>query len=315
MRRRRFLTASGVTLAGGALAGCIGSGPKDGGNGDSSKKKQNGSGGDGSTSGGGGDGTNGTSGSGSGADSGKITVNGFQLVSAKVPKKVTMGKQFALKLTIKNVGDSPKAFTSAVSVDGNAPGSQQRGNIQTDKISPGKTTTWSTNLTYPYVATVKYHIAALKKTFSIDIVGEKFSFGQTFLSPNEIAATVQDFTLTDHYRYEPSGGGSKDVEASDGQQWAFVTVKTQNKFRMKQTLPKGNQFHLLAGGNSITPADIAKKDGKYEVNKFGDRTVASGESLAGWLAYELPANVSEQDIAVEWKSSDDEGSWWARWSQ
>ena len=310
MRRRRFLTASGATLAGGALAGCTGSGPNSGGNGDSSKNKSKGGSGNAteSTS----DGTDDGS-----ADSGGITTaNGFQLVSAKVPKKVTMGKQFALKLTIKNVGDSSKAFESTVSVEGNAPGSQQMGHIQTDKIAPGKTTTWSTKLTYPYVATVDYHIAELKKTFSIDIVGETLSFGESFLSPNEIAVTVQDVTLTDHYRYKPDSGGSEDVEASDGSQWAFVTVKAENKFRMKQTLPMGNQFVLHTGGKKIKPTDhIAKEDGKYKVNKFGDRTVASGESLAGWLAYELPADVSEQDITIEWHGSDDEGSWWTRWNQ
>ncbi len=314
MRRRRFLTASGATLAGGALAGCTGSGPNSGGNGDSStneETKGSGNGTDSNSSGGG----DGGGGNGSGGGGGKTTANGFQLVSAKVPKKVTMGKQFTLELTIKNVGDSPKAFQSSVSVDGGTPGSQQMGRITTDKIAPGKTTTWSTQLTYPYVATVNYHIAELKKSFSIDIVGETLSFGETFLSPNEIATTIQDITLTDHYRYEPDSGGSEDVEASDGRQWAFVTVKAENKFRMKQTLPMGDQFLLHVGGNKIKPGDIAKEDGKYEVNKFGDRTVASGESLTGWLAYELPADVSEDDVTVEWQGSDDEGSWWARWNK
>ncbi|EFW93754.1 hypothetical protein ZOD2009_01385 [Haladaptatus paucihalophilus DX253] len=304
MRRRRFLLTSGATLAGGALAGCTGSEPKNGGNGDDSTTNE--------TSGSGMSNETTTSGGGGG---GKTTVDGFQLVSTDVPKQVTMGQQFSLSLTLKNVGDEPKAFQSSVQVDGNSPGAQQTGQMQTDKIDPGKTTKWSTTLTYPYVAKVNYRIEKLDETFTIDIVGEKLSFGETFRSPTEVAMTIQDITLTDHYRYEPSGGGSENVEASDGRQWAFVTVKAENKFRMKQTLPKGEQIHLIVGGDKVSMADIAKEDGKYEVNRFGDRTVASGESLTGWLAYEISADTSVDDLTVEWKGSDGNGSWWARWSQ
>jgi hypothetical protein len=304
MRRRRFLLASGTTLAGGALAGCTGSGPKNGGNGDDSNKKQT----DGSGP------SNKTTSSGSDGGDGKATVDGFQLVAANVPNEVTMGQEFMLSLTLKNVGSKKKAFTSPVLVDGNAPGSQQTGQLKTDKIAPGETTKWSTKLTYPYVATVKYRIEKLKKTFTIDIVGEELSLGQTFRSPTEVAMTIQDITLTEHYRYETGSGGSEMAEASDGRQWAFVTVNAENKFRMKQTLPKAGQIHLLVGGDKISPADIAKHDGRYEVNRFGDRTVASGESLTGWLAYELSADTTVDGLTVEWRGSDDNGSWWARWN-
>jgi hypothetical protein len=304
MRRRRFLLASGTTLAGGALAGCTGSGPKNGGNGDESNKKRTG----------GSKPSKKTTSGGTDGGGGKATVDGFQLVEANVPNRVTMGQEFVLSLTLKNVGSKRKAFTSPVQVTGNSPGSQQTGQLQTDKIAPGETTKWSTKLTYPYVATVKYRIEKLEKTFTIDIVGEKLSLGQTFRSPTEVAVTVRDITLTDHYRYEPSGGGSEEVEADDGRQWAFVTVKAENKFRMKQTLPKGEQIHLVVGGQKIPPTDIAKEDGKYKVNRFGDRSVASGESLSGWLAYEIAADKTVDDLIVEWKSSDGSGSWWARWN-
>jgi hypothetical protein len=301
MRRRRFLTASGAVLVGGVLAGCAGSGPKDSGNGEVSKTKTKGSGG--TTS-------NGGKAAGEG---GTTTKSGFELVSANVPDRVTAGEQFTLELTVENRGRSPAAFRSPIQVEGSGGGSQQSGRIQTKEISPGKKTTWSTKLSYPYVTTVTYRITDLGKAFTVDVVGDRLSLGETFLSPTEIAVTVRDITLTDRYRYVRENGRRVDVDASDGRQWAFVTLNAENRFRMGQTLPKGNSFHLLVGNRREAPTDIAKVNGQYKLERFGRREVEPGGSNSGWLAYDISADRSASDLAVEWKGSDGTGSWTAQW--
>ncbi|GAA0224529.1 cupredoxin domain-containing protein [Haladaptatus pallidirubidus] len=307
MRRRRFLTVSGTAFVGGALAGCTGSEPKDGGNGNSSPTKKDGTGETTGESGGGnaGDGNSGEA----------TTADGqFSLVSSNVPKEVVLSEEFTLEFTIKNNGDSVETFESPIEVNGSEGGSQQSGSIQTDEIPPGETTTWSTSLTYPYVSTVNYLVGAFEKSFSVKFVAPTLSVGETFVSPNEVAITIRDIVLTDHYRYETGDGRMEDVESDDNRQWAFVTVNAENRFRMRQALPKGETFTLIAGGRKLKPSDIAKQEGKYELDRFGSRDVASGESLAGWLAYEIPADRSASDLAVEWRASDGSGSWSAQWS-
>ncbi|WP_233274659.1 cupredoxin domain-containing protein [Haladaptatus cibarius] len=292
------------------MAGCTGSEPEDGGNGNSSPTKGNGSGTPTGKSGnGGGDGR------GDGNSGGESTADGqFSLVSSDVPKEVVLGEQFTLGFTIKNNGDSASTFESPIEVNGSEGGSQQSGTIQTEEIPPGETTTWSTELSYPYESTVNYLIGAFEKSISVKVVGPDLSVSETFVSPNELAITVRDIVLTDHYRYESGAGPMEDVEADDNRQWAFVTVNAENRFRMRQSLPKGETFSLLVGGRKQKPSDIAKQEGKYELERFGSRDVASGESLSGWLAYEISADRSASDLAIEWQSGDGSGSWSAQWS-
>ncbi|WP_266079083.1 DUF4352 domain-containing protein [Haladaptatus caseinilyticus] len=303
MRRRRFLMVSGAAFAGGALAGCTGSEPEDGGNGNSSTTNADGKAGT-------------TSNSGGNDDSGGVatTGNGFALVSANVPNEVVLDEEFTIEFTIKNTGDSARSFESPIEVNGSEGGSQQSGMIQTKKITPGETATWSTKLSYPYVSTVNYLLPAFEQSFSVKIVGPDLSIGETFVTPNEMAISVQDITVTDHYRYETGSGEMRDVEADDGRQWAFVTVSAENRFRMRQSLPKGDTFTLLVGERREKPSDIAKSEGKYELERFGRRDVASGEGQTGWLAYEISANRSASDLGVEWTGGDGSGSWSAQWS-
>ncbi|WP_227374834.1 DUF4832 domain-containing protein [Haladaptatus halobius] len=301
MRRRRFLTASGAVLVGGVLAGCAGSGPKDSGNGEVPKTKTKGSG---ETT------SNGGKAAGEG---GTTTKSGFELVSANVPDRVTMGEQFTLELTVENRGRSPAAFRSPIRVEGSGGGSQQSGTIETKEIEPGKTTTWSTKLSYPYVATVTYRIANLGKAFTVEFVGERLSVGETYISPMEMAVTVRDIVLTDNYQYVRENGRKVDVNASSGRQWAFVTLYAENRFRMGQPLPKADSFRLLVGDRREAPADIAKEHGRYELERFGRREVEPGGSNSGWLAYGISADRSASDLAVEWKGSDGTGSWTAQW--
>ncbi|WP_435155710.1 twin-arginine translocation signal domain-containing protein [Haladaptatus sp. DFWS20] len=301
MRRRRFLTVSGAAFVGGTLAGCTGSGPEDGGDGNSTTKKANSSGQ--------------TTGKPDDENSGGATTDGgFALVSANVPNEAVLGEQFKLEFTIKNNGNSAGAFQSPIEVNGSEGGSDQSGTIQTEKIPAGETTTWSTKLSYPYVSTVTYKITAFEKSFSVKIVGPKLSTGETFLTPNEMAITIQDIVLTDHYRYQTGSGEMRDVEAGNGRQWAFVTVNAENKFRMRQSLPKGDTFSLVVGNRRQKPSNIAKSEGKYELERFGSRDVASGEGMSGWLAYEISADRSVSDLAVEWTGGDGSGSWSAQWS-
>ncbi len=239
--------------------------------------------------------------------------SGFQLVSATVPDKVTMGRQFTLELTIKNRGNSPAAFQSPIQVEGGGGGIQQSGTIQTDAIESGETATWSTKLTYPYVGKVTYRVDALEKEFTVDFVGEQLSVGETFLSPTEMAVTIRDVVLTDRYRYVRDNGRRVDVDASNGRQWAFVTVHAKNRFRMGQPLPTVDSFRLLVGGQELTQASIAKENGQYKLERFGHRRVEPGASKSGWLVYELSADRSMDDLAVEWNGSDETGSWWAQW--
>ncbi|WP_227353286.1 DUF4352 domain-containing protein [Haladaptatus salinisoli] len=300
MRRRRFLTASGAVLVGGVLAGCAGSGPNDSGNGEVSKTKTKGSGGSASNGGG-------TAGEG-----GTTAKGGFELVSANVPDQVTAGEEFALKLTVENRGNSPAAFRSPIRVDAGG-GTQQSGTIRTKEVAPGKTATWSTKLSYPYVGAVTYRIANLEKTFTVKFVGERLPVGETFLSPTEMAVTVRDVTLTDQYRYVRGNGRRVDVDASEGRQWAFVTVRAENRFRMGQTLPKADSFRLVVGDKREAPTDIAKENGQYKLERFGRREVKPGGSKSGWLAYDVSADRSASDLAVEWKGSDGTGTWTALW--
>ncbi len=294
MRRRRFLAASGTAFVGGFLAGCSGSGPKDNGNGDSSTTK-------GGTA-------NETSQTSETAES-----NGFALTSVNVPNEVVMGKEFTLEFTIKNNGTSARAFQSPIDVSTGS-GTQQSGTLETGTIPPGKTKTWSKKLSYPYVSTVTYNLAEFGKSFSVNIVGKTLSIGETFSSPNSVAVTVQDITLTSHYRFVRGNGEVVDVEADDGRQWAFVTVKAKNEFRMRQSLPKRDSFHLLVGKREDKPTQIRKEEGKYKLERFGRRDVASGESLTGWLAYDISADRSADELSVKWNGSDSNGSWWTRWS-
>ncbi|WP_433626625.1 twin-arginine translocation signal domain-containing protein [Halomicrococcus sp. NG-SE-24] len=314
MFRRRFLAATGTTLAGVALAGCSGSEPGDGGEqGTTSATTEGGGGTDDRTS----ESTEST-------ETSRPEVS-FDLASFEAPKEAAMGEPLPLKVVIENTGDRPAAFSSPIRLSGSGGGWHTAATIQTEVIEPGKRATWSTEYTHPYSGTANFRIPKLQRAFSVDVSPKTLSFGGTHVVPTDFAFTVRDVSLTDSYRYERSNGSTTEVSAGSGSQWAFVHVAAENRADYAQRPPSRSGVSLLVGssGTTLSPAGIPRERGRYPpplddsgtttTTTSGSEGLEPGGTASGWIAYEVPADRSVSDLVVQWREGDGVGRWTVRW--
>lgn len=235
----------------------------------------------------------------------------FKLISFDAPKQVEIGKEFTIKAEIKNVGNAAGKFHSVISGKTVDSDWQKAGDIETEEIAPGETATWtSKTVTFSYQMQTTFRIEQLDKQFTIRSVSRKLAFGETFTSPEGVAVTVQKLELKTYYEYEDYDGNTAEKRAGDGKQWAFVYLKAKNETGESQFVPLTTDVNLVAGNTQYDEAYINK-----EANKYDGGEVESGIVRKGWIAYEIPDDLSKADVRVAWSGEDINGKWSVRWSK
>ncbi|WP_137284013.1 COG1361 family protein [Halorussus salinisoli] len=295
MNRRHFITATTLSLS--ALAGCTG-----GGN-DSSQSSQTTAETETEQEGS----TETTSTRERTTEEGEAE---FELVSSDVPEKVELGEEFAISAEIKNVGSAPGEFDSAISAKTASSDWQQAGDAETEEIEPGETATWtSETVTFEYLMRVTYRIEKLEQEFTIQAVSRKLSLGESFTTPEGVVVSVQRFDLKSYYEYEGYDGSTEQKRAGDGKRWAFVYLKAENTAGQSNFIPLETDVNLIARNSQYDQKYVNKEENRYEGGE-----VEAGIVRKGWLAYEIPNDLSKTDLTVAWSDRDGTGEWSVRWS-
>ena len=138
--------------------------------------------------------------------------------------------------------------------------------------------------------------------------GEQLSFGETFVSPTDIALTVNGVELTDSYEWG-SGGSTFTEEAPEGMQFAWVYLTVENRADQPQYLPFGTEIAIRAGNQQFDASFPLRNDGQYQSSQVGPSVVREG-----WLYYEIPSDLSVSDLSVVWYGTNFVDEWTATWS-
>ncbi len=220
-----------------------------------------------------------------------------------------VGQTFDYQVKVKNTGGADGTWTETLSAK---IGDSSWGKVDDIKmdVPAGETKTWKSDKgDIPYQTVVTYRLENAQKEFKVQAVSASLNYGEGFKAPNGMAVTVKDVEMKSYYEYKGYDGSTKEKRASDDKQWAFVQLRSKNKGDEPVFAPMKSDISIIVDNRQFDYKIINKEDGIYEGNE-----ISPGIVREGWIAYEVPSNLSKSDIEVAWTGEDFNGSWTVRWS-
>lgn len=236
----------------------------------------------------------------------------FEVVTVDHPDEVELNKDLQFTITVKNTGDAAGTWTETLSAKIDDGKWDRIGEISLD-VPAGTTATWTSGVvSLAYQTTVYYRLEEAATEFSVQFVAATLSYGESFTSPESIAVTVEKVELQRYYEYEDYDGSVSNKRADDGKQWAFVHCHIQNTGTESAFAPLESDINIIADSRQydreMVVDTLVNKGEPYDGGE-----IEAGIVRDGWIAYQIPASLSQGDFRVSWNDDNYEGSWTARW--
>lgn len=163
---------------------------------------------------------------------------------------------------------------------------------------------------FNYIDRYEFAVGRKDKTAVLQTVSAEIDWGDEYTTPDGYIIRVDRPELQDTYTAEGYGGETEE-SPEDGGQWAFANVYVKNETGQSSFTPVG--FSLISGSSqydsTVLLSDPVNKGDQYET---GD--LQPGIERSGWLAYELPADLSVSELTMAWSESTVGGELAVNWS-
>lgn len=136
----------------------------------------------------------------------------------------------------------------------------------------------------------------------------QLGFGETFVSPEDIAVTVDGIELEGSYEYTLSGDTYTE-ESPEGSQFAWVSVAAENRGDQPEYLPFRDELPIRTGDQQYNPEYPPGVRNVYESGEVGPGVVREG-----LLLYVIPADLTVPDLNVTWYGEGIDSDWTVTWS-
>jgi hypothetical protein len=239
----------------------------------------------------------------------------FEVASYDLPETVEVGEEFNFGITVRNTGGQVGDLTAPIYV--RTPDIEWEELVEwtfTD-VEPGETAerTTDSSSTLSYINRYEFRLGQSSETAVVQTVSAKVSWGDEYTTPAGYRIRVDEPNLQDTYEYEDFQGNIVDREPDSGEQWAFVNVWVKNETGETTFSPLASEFGLLYG-NSQADGDTYLLD--EPINKeepFEGGELQPDVERSGWIAYQLPGDVSENDLTMAWSQDTFNGEIAANW--
>ena len=237
-------------------------------------------------------------------------------ISAEAPDSVSLNEEFTYSVTIENVGNGAGTATVGldISVEGES-GSENAFETSIDLEAGESETIESDPLAFERIFVVQWEFYAVggdtgeeTATAETEILSAVRSLGEDYLAPTDARMRVTDLELKKRYEYEDFQGETASEAASDGMQWAFLWLEVENQSGQVLRIPTRRTIVLLADTSQFEASFINKEEDRYEGGE-----VQPGVIRDGWIAYEIPADITQSDLRIIYSDGDFEGDWRAEW--
>lgn len=233
----------------------------------------------------------------------------FEVVNVDAPAEAEINAEWTFSLTVRNTGGQDGTFSTPVTVETSQTDPETVGVIELD-VPAGEERTWESNAaSYPYITEITYTLVEYDTTIEVQMLTRTLSFGEEYRMPGDVVLTVSSIELQNSYTYEDFRGDQATEEASDGDQFAFVNLQAENDSGGSEFVPFSQDFTIRVDTQQYDEAYIRREEGKYEGGEVGPGVVREG-----WVAYEIPADLSVDDLTVEYFDDDFQNEWGVRWS-
>ena len=235
----------------------------------------------------------------------------LEVVEYDFPEEVEAGEEWSWSVTVENTGGADGTFESGVFFSEPDGQREHLGDISLD-VPAGESAIYeSDTAAFPYVTRIEFYFDEPDESVVVSILTATLNFGEYFRNPDGIEMTVNEVDLRSSYTYEDWDGSDATEEASSGYQWAFVYFEATNDSGSSEWLPWEGDVNILVNGSQYDNEYIHKEEGRYE----GGSEVADGVTREGWLAYEVPDDLSVSDLDIHHSDRDFFGDWEVIWRE
>jgi hypothetical protein len=224
----------------------------------------------------------------------------FEVVEYDLPETVSIGSSVSGSIVIRNAGDTAGETTAPLYV--RTPDSDWNlvNEYDVEEVEPGETARLNieTN-TLEYINRYEFALGRSDNTAVIQTVSAEIDWGSEYTTPEGYVIRVDRPELQNTYTAEGYDGETEESPEDRGQ-WAFVNVYVKNETGQSEYSPTG---FALVSGSSQFDSTILFNDPVNKGDQYESGELQPGIERSGWLAYELPADLSAGDLTMAWSKS------------
>ena len=278
MRRRTF-TATAGTVAIGSIAGCSSDPESSSGDGSSSESSDDSS-------------------SSESSGEARLEVTGYDL-----PETASIGSTVEGTITVENVGDASGGFSSPLYIRTSDSDWREIGEYSAEDIGAGETVEIDVEVTgLEYINRYEVGLGQSEETYIIQTVSAQLDWGEEFTTPEGYIIRIDEPELQDSYAYENFQGQTEQKEPEGGGQYAFVNAFVKNETGQTAFSPLRSEFALVSDSSQFD-STILIDDPINKGKQFEGGELQPGIEREGWIAYELPADLSVSDLTMAWSKT------------
>ncbi|MFB6188590.1 MAG: hypothetical protein ABEI57_01785 [Halapricum sp.] len=244
-----------------------------------------------------------------------------KITDVSVPETVTLFSDFNATLKVENTGDGSGSAHALVALQGNHDWEHDSVTRVNESLEPGETATVNLNLSPPgterdsdEMFRVFINGTGESREQTVEVVPPMFSVGETFTTPHGLAVTVQEVQFGDVLKTKAVfGDGFSENRLGENKKWAFVKVSSTNTNTKSQPLAGSSQFDVVSSKlDSEPPIEIpsalATEPAEFRGSVSGTTynptsSYAKGESVEGWIVFEVPASLSRDELKIYWDAA------------
>lgn len=239
----------------------------------------------------------------------------FEVVEYGIPETVEIGSEVTLSITIRNTGGQAGSYSAPFYLKTPDSSWEEVGEWGFDEVAPGETETSETteSLEFDYIQRYEFRLGQSSKTAVMQTVSAKLAWGSEFTTPAGYRMRVDEPTMQDSYEYEDYSGNIVEAEPESGGQWAFVNVWVKNETGQANYSPLASDFALLTGNSQFDGETLLLDEPINKEESFDGGELQPEVERSGWVAFELPGNVSVSDLVMAWSQTTFEGDVGVNW--
>ena len=240
-------------------------------------------------------------------------------VEYHIPQELGIGERATIKITIHNTGERSGDFSAPLYVRDPEDGEWQvLQHWEANDVPPGNSVKMETPadgitkfIQFDHIRRVQYRLGELSKSPVIQITPANLSWGEQYTTPEGYIIAINQPTLQDTYDYEGFGGMMRQAEPDDGNQWVFVNAYVKNETGQVEYSP--SDFALIYGNSQADSEIILAFDPINQGDQFEPGDLQPGIERSGWIAYQIPSNISASDLTIDWSKTTFDGEIIVNW--
>jgi len=296
MHRRRFLTVAGTGVTVG-IAGCS-----------SEENTTN----EGDDSGGGG--------TESPTDEADEQTDGepasFELRDYTIPEEVQLGNPLAVEVTVVNTGGQSGDFSIPFQI--RAPGREwgTAGEATVESVGGGEEAI-ATNeeLIYDHLTELQFRLEGSSDmgVTDFEVIPAQLSWDEAHLTELEDRLQVNEPVLQGAVEARADEDTTFQWEPDSDGQWALVEVQVTNERDSAAYPPRPTNYGLSYNGEQTGPDGVSIELTNYEHYEIDGR-VQPGDQMGGYLLYDVPENVTVDELQLTYSVTTSSGEIAADWA-